>query len=1071
MLLTTLTNRVQKNPLKVPLRQLLVVPFVLQIFAAVGLTGYFALRNGQKAVNNLAIQLRVEVSDRVRQHLDSYLATPHQINQINLDATQLGLLNLQDFQKTGQYFWKQMQVFDVGYISFGNTKGEFIGVERLDNGSLLINEVSQKNQLGKLYVYQTDFQGNRTNLTAVKNWEPREEAWYTDAVKAGKPLWSQIYQWEDKPEVISISSSYPLYNQRNQIVGVLSIDLILSQISDFLRHLKLSPSAKIFIVERDGLLVSSSSPQKPFTVVKGKAQRLKALDSNDPLIRATAQYLIKRFGNLNEIKQSYTLDFTSQGDREYVQVTPWQDKLGIDWLIVVVVPESDFMEQIHANTRTTILLCLAALVGATLLGLMTSHWIAGPIVRLNEASKKIARGELDQNIEVKGVNELETLADSFNQMAEKLRQYFSTLEQTNEELEQRVVERTAALRLSEDKFASAFRSSPDPIILSTLTEGRLIEVNDSFLQLGNYTLEEVIGYTAAELNIWVNLEDRTRIIQMLRETGVVRNQESNFRTKLGEIKTVLLSAELMHFRGEEYVLFLTKDITERKQTEAAMQQAKEAAEVANLAKSQFLAKMSHELRTPLNAILGFSQLLTRDSSLSVEQQEHLGIINRSGEHLLTLINDILEMSKIEAGRVTLHENSFDLYHFLDSLEDMLQLKATSKGLELIFDRAPDVPQYVRADESKLRQVLINLLGNGIKFTQSGGVTLRVKMGHEENTNDLLSIPQYRLIFEVEDTGPGIALTELNNPLFEAFTQTETGQKSQEGTGLGLSISREFVRLMGGDITVRSTLGEGTTFSFDIAIYLAEATDIHIQQPKQRVIGLEPNQPSYRILVVDDRMENRQLLVKLLSSLGFEVQEAENGYAAVTLWETFAPHLIWMDIQMPVMDGYEATQQIRAKESRLGEWGRGRVTDEDNAACVTSSPKPHTTIIALTASAFEERRTTILAAGCDDFVRKPFEEWILFEKMAEHLGVRYVYQTQPSANAPQALIAPSELMTEGLAGMPAEWVQQLHQAALCADGELIFSLIEQIPETNAALVNALTDWVNNFRFDKITEFTG
>ncbi|MEW6494759.1 MAG: guanylate cyclase, partial [Cyanobacteriota bacterium] len=240
ILLNRLASKVSP---KVPLRTVLIVPFILQIFAAVGLTGYLSFRNGQQAVNKLVTQLQSEQSDRIDQHLDTYLATPNQINQINLGAIELGLLNLNNFQTTGRYFWKQMQVFDVGYISFGNKDGEFIGVERLNDGSLLINEVSKSNP-GKLFVWATDNQGNRTKLLAVKNWEPRTEAWYTDAVKAGKSLWSQIYPWEDKPDVISISSSYPVYNKTKTIAGVLSIDLLLSQISQFLQQIKASKSGQ-----------------------------------------------------------------------------------------------------------------------------------------------------------------------------------------------------------------------------------------------------------------------------------------------------------------------------------------------------------------------------------------------------------------------------------------------------------------------------------------------------------------------------------------------------------------------------------------------------------------------------------------------------------------------------------------------------------------------------------------------------------------------------------------------------------------------------------------------------------
>ncbi|MEH2234552.1 MAG: ATP-binding protein [Nostoc sp.] len=483
--------------------------------------------------------------------------------------------------------------------------------------------------------------------------------------------------------------------------------------------------------------------------------------------------------------------------------------------------------------------------------------------------------------------------------------------------------------------------------------------------------------------------------------------------------------------------------------------AKEA-ETANRAKSEFLANMSHELRTPLNSILGFTQLMMRDSSINVSQLEHLEIISRSGEHLLTLINDVLSMSKIEAGLTTLNNNSFDLYTLLDSLEEMFQIKAESKGLQLMFERRPEVPKYVHTDESKLRQILINLLGNAIKFTQEGGVSLRVRMKEEsklqqqEGTRVISnSRPSFFwLHFEVEDTGTGIAPAEIEK-LFKPFVQTEAGRKSQQGTGLGLTISQQFVHLMGGSITVSSTLGQGTIFSFDLQISLADVAEAPILQLKRRVIGLEPNQPKYRILVVEDKWENRELLVKMLVSLGFEVRHAENGQEGVTLWETWEPQLIWMDMRMPVMDGYEATKQIRATL-------KGQAT----------------VIIALTASAFDEERFVVLSAGCNDFVRKPFREEVILNMMSKYLGVRYVYADKPLQKDEFAENSDLKLLSleEMLAQMPTDWVAQLHQAALCTDEKLIFSLLEQIPEESALLTNTLSDWVNNFRIDKVIDLT-
>jgi len=512
---------------------------------------------------------------------------------------------------------------------------------------------------------------------------------------------------------------------------------------------------------------------------------------------------------------------------------------------------------------------------------------------------------------------------------------------------------------------------------------------------------------------------------------------------------------------------LQKEILERKKAE-------EEAAAASKAKSEFLTNMSHELRTPLNAILGFTQVMIRDPFLSTEQLENLRIINRSGEHLLDLINDVLDMSKIEAGIITICETSFDLYRLLDTLEEMFYFKAEKKGLKLKFIVNPDVPQYIKTDEKKLRGCLINLLGNAIKFTENGSVILRVNVEEEYKEDARFSyVKQFPIIFEVEDTGVGISPAEIDT-LFNAFVQTESGRKSFEGSGLGLTITKKFVEILDGNISVISVLNQGTTFKFNIKIYRAEADKI-VNQALQRVTILEPNQGVYRILVVDDTQENRLLLVKLLQPIGFEVIEAENGEEALNLWEMWQSYLILLDTRMPIMDGMEVAEKIRAKER---EKEANFLTDSSfiNDNYQSKFDSYRTVIIALTASVFEEKRGEIIASGCDDFIRKPFQEEVIFEKINEFLGVRYIYEQLPpitsisTNNRYFVSEKPDSFFLPLLCQMPLNWVQQLNQAANEVNEELVFQLIEEISEDFVTLATALKDLLEDFRLDRIIRIT-
>ncbi|MGM3307201.1 PAS domain S-box protein [Anabaena sp. WFMT] len=1156
-------NWIAKNFGKVPLKTLLIVPFMLQIVGVVGLVGYLSYRSGKVAVENLADKLMDQTANRISDRLDTSLHTQQQAVAVNHRNTQ--------------------------------------------------------------------FFASATTL---------------------------------------------------------------SDISKFLSQLKFSHSGQTFILERSGNLVATSTLEIPF-IKHDKKQpiQLPATQSQDARTKAVAAQLQQQYGDLKQIRASQHLKVAFRGETLFAHIDPYGDEYGLDWLVVTVIPASDFMGEIQANTNSTILLCGLTLFIVTGMGILTAGWITRPIIQLSRASQALADGKWQEPLpENEVIAELQILAKSFNRMGEQLQK---------------------AIQKSEEKFAKVLCASPDPITIINLRDGSYLAVNDQFLTLTGYTNEEVIGHTIDELNLIVHSQQAQEIYHQLQTQQTIHNYEMEWRSKSGEIKTGLLSSELIELEDDIFVLSVFKDISnvynelrlrqkaeaelresnhfiqqvtdyspqilyilnpiswanlyvnrqsieilgytpeeflqggsqffldilhpedlpllsrnmahwkiardgeiltteyrmrhkngswcwlrsrdvvfardennqvikilgtaqdisERKQVEAALeqahnqitfhientplatiiwndqfqvkewskqaeeifgwsaaevlnknmldwqfifeedldqvkseaerlvskessicnnrnyrkdgsvihcqwfnstlldefgnlisilsfvqdvsdrvqaelelQQAKEAAEAANHAKSAFLANMSHELRTPLNAILGFAQLMNWDSTLLPEHQEQVKLIYSSGEHLLRLINEVLELSKIEAGIMTLDKQEIDLFELLNSLNSMFSQQVRNKKLQLHQEILPEVPQYIIVDPQKLQQILINLIGNAIKFTQKGSIYLSVslanqptKFSHEFNN---LSYIQFQVI----DTGVGIAPQDLDI-IFDAFTQAPAGQQSlQEGTGLGLTISRRLVQLMGGEIMLNSTLGKGSTFQFTIPVVVITGTHIKPKKPTQRVTGLATNQPNYRILVVDDQALNRLFLVKLLGKLKLEVREAVNGEEAISLWQQWQPHLIYMDIRMPGLDGYEVTKQIRAIEQ----------------------PDQSTIIIALTAQASnddsEERshRHLALEAGCNDYISKPFRAETLFSKMAEHLDICYTYENPE----PPPLVLKQALTAEDLAVMPQAWVVELRQASVSCEQTAVEQLIQQIPPEYSSLALSLEQLTQNFAFEQI-----
>ena len=608
-----------------------------------------------------------------------------------------------------------------------------------------------------------------------------------------------------------------------------------------------------------------------------------------------------------------------------------------------------------------------------------------------------------------------------------------------------------ALQESETRFRDLIEQTSD-WVWQTDADDRFTYVSPQVEQILGYAPDQVLGLTTFD---FMEPLERDRVRSILRpymeQTQSFTGVEKTLIHQSGRLVTLetsgspILDAQngLLGYRG------IARDITERKQAELKLQLAKQEAEAANVAKSQFLASMSHELRTPLNAILGFAQVMGYDTQLSADHRNFVQTILRSGEHLLELINEVLDLSKIEAGHMSLEYSTLNLPDFIRTSCEMLYQQADMKGLSLHFDIAEDTPSHIITDAHKLRQVLINLLGNAIKFTEQGQIFLRVAATVHPHC-DRQQLTQVILTFEVEDTGIGIA-PEYQAKIFEAFEQVSDGSTCAGGTGLGLTISRRLLDLLGGQITLDSQPQRGSLFRFSIPVRLATSADLEQILPSSVVIGVAPDQPTYRILVVDDQDDNCQFLIQTLSIIGFETQAADRGEAAIALWKQWQPHLILMDINMPGVDGYAATRHIRRVEQTKG---------VDQHSGQTICP---TRILAMSASAFDRDRTYALAVGCDDFLTKPIQLQTLFHKIAALIPVRYVFsQTMDIAPAPLAV------SSDQLCAMPREWVEELYRRAMLCDSTHIDQLLKQIPAHHRLLQEGLQSYNDMSRLDIILD---
>ena len=1147
------------QPLKIPLRLVLVVPLVLQIVALTGVTSYLSWRNGHEAVTNLADRLMDRTTKQIVDRLDNYLQTPHQILELNYLAFESGDLDLTDFKQLERYFWQQINVFErITAIAFGNRQGQSVGFA-IDRGGVLgvanskiswdVN-LSDREDPETVELYLLDEGGDRVRvLKSIPNYDPRKMHWYQTAEKAAEATWTQIVPYFTVPKA-SLFAVTPV-EQDGQFQGVMFVSFMLDDISRFLNSLEFSPSGQTFIIERSGNLVATSTEEQPFVRIEGlELKRLPGIDSQDALTQKAMQSLVEQQIDLSEIQETQHFRFKNNRQEQFAQITSYQDPYGLDWLIVAIVPESDFAAEIAANTRDTLWLSLGAMGIAIALGTAIGAWIGRTIQTLSENSAAMAKGDLNQQIpEALGILEIleiDRMAGSFNKMASQLHQSFELVQ--------------TALKESEAKYTTIFRNSPDPIAIFTLENGRLIDVNPSFLQLTGYTDTEVIGHTAAELNLLVKQEQVQAIAEQLQATGIVRNQEFHWRHKSGEIKISLMSCEIIQLDGQPYVLSISKEIGELKRTQAALaesearyrgiiedqteliirhkpdgtltfsnqafcryfrrsseqlvghpynpaiypedrepvaellstmsrenpvvileyrvivgdeirwnqwikrmifddlgefievqavgrditeikqalakvktletrwrtildnapsfilmldrlgqilfinqvasgfsmqeaigttlydyltpesqkvqkaaiqqvfetgeiccietcgfgaernlahytvriapiyddqgqiesavliasdisdrraaelalEQAKEAAETANRAKSEFLANMSHEIRTPMNAILGLSDLLLRQVTNQIYRDRLNDIVN-SAQILIALINDILDLSKIESNKLIICHKKIDLVQLISEIQTIFCQQASEKKLLFSVEICELVPQIILFDEVRLRQILFNVVGNAIKFTEQGYVRIRVNAQPcETSTQNQIPTP-VNLEIQVEDTGIGIA-PEQQEQIFEAFIQSD-GKSTRQygGTGLGLAITQRLTNLLGGTVNLTSELGKGSIFSFNFP-HIEVLESANTIAPCK--LDEDLNQfKAMTILVVDDVESNLNLIADYFTGTKHKLLFARDGIEAINYVASIPPDLILLDLWMPNINGLELAEYIKKNLSK------------------------------------------------------------------------------------------------------------------------------------------------------------